>query len=226
MTKPMMLVRQTVFMTLFLFAVAFSYAQNAPDSLKPAPPAPEKKWYESFNIRGYVQFRYNRLLETNPDLKCEQCDKSWGDKGGFFLRRTRIIFSGQIGKRIYFYLQPDFASSASTNSLHFAQLRDAYVDVGLDKENEFRIRLGQSKVPYGFENLQSSQNRLPLDRNDGINSALSNERDIGAFFYWAPTAKRKLFADLVKDGLKGSGDYGIVGVGLYNGQTANKPELN
>lgn len=34
----------------------------------------------------------------------------------------------------------------------------------------------------GFENLQSSQNRLPLDRNDGLNSAVSNERDLGVFF--------------------------------------------
>lgn len=30
----------------------------------------------------------------------------------------------------------------------------------------------------------------------------------------------------MKDGLKGSGDYGVIGVGVYNGQTANKPDLN
>jgi len=185
-----------------------------------------KKWFETFAIRGYVQVRYNRLLETNPELKCEQCDRSWGDNGGFFLRRARIIFYGQISKRIYFYIQPDFASSASSTALHFAQLRDAYVDVGLDDENEFRLRIGQSKIPFGFENMQSSQNRLPLDRNDALNSALNNERDIGGFFYWAPTEKRRLFSDLVKDGLKGSGDYGILALGAYNGQTANKPELN
>jgi hypothetical protein len=37
---------------------------------------------------------------------------------------------------------------------------------------EYRVRIGQSKVPYGFENLQSSQNRLSLDRNDALNSAV------------------------------------------------------
>ena len=31
---------------------------------------------------------------------------------------------------------------------------------------------------------------------------------------------------LVSSGLKGSGDYGIFGVGLYNGTTANRPETN
>ena len=169
--------------------------------------------------------RYNRLLETNSDLKCEQCDRSWGDNGGFFLRRMRIIFSGQIGKRVYFYVQPDLASSASSTSLHFAQLRDAYFDLGLDDENEFRLRFGQSKIPYGFENMQSSQNRLPLDRNDALNSAVSNERDIGVFFYWAPESKRKLFSNLVKDGLKGTGDYGVFAIGAYNRHAAEARAL-
>ncbi|WP_037351488.1 porin [Sediminibacterium salmoneum] len=184
------------------------------------------KWYESISIRGYSQIRYNRLLETNPNLNCEQCDRSWGDNGGFFMRRMRVIFFGQIGPKVYFYIQPDFASSAASDRLHFGQIRDAYFDIGLDNENEFRLRIGQSKVPYGFENMQSSQNRIPLDRNDALNSAVANERDIGVFFYWAPKEKRKLFSSLVSDGLKGSGDYGMFAFGLYNGQTANSPELN
>ncbi len=138
----------------------------------------------------------------------------------------RIIFSGQVSKQVYFYVQPDFASSPSADRLHFGQLRDAYFDIGVDKENEFRFRIGQSKVPYGFENMQSSQNRLALDRNDAINSAVTNERDLGVFFYWAPKKYRALFSELIKTGLKGSGDYGLFAFGIYNGQTANNPELN
>lgn len=195
------------------------------DSSGQSAPSP-KKWYDSFNIRGYGQVRYNRLFETNDKLKSEQGDRSIGDNGGFFIRRLRIIFSGQINERVYFYIQPDFASSASSTGLHFGQLRDAYFDLGLDKDNEFRFRVGQSKIPFGFENMQSSQNRLPLDRNDALNSAASNERDLGVFFYWAPAKTRKLFSSLVNDGLKGSGDYGVFAFGAYNGQTANKPELN
>lgn len=186
----------------------------------------KKQWYESITIRGYAQARYNRLLETNEKLGCEQCDKSWGGDGGFFFRRIRIIFYGQLSKQVYFYIQPDFASSPGGTVQNFAQIRDAYFDIGLDKQNEFRLRIGQSKVPFGFENLQSSQNRLPLDRNDALNSAVSNERDIGVFFYWAPKKIRERFSMLVRDGLKGSGDYGVFGIGAYNGQTANKPDLN
>jgi phosphate-selective porin len=186
----------------------------------------DKKWYETFAIRGYMQARYNRLFETNPELNCEQCDRSWGENGGFFMRRMRIIFFGQVYKNVYFYVQPDFASSASSTGLHYGQLRDAYFDIGFDENNEYRVRLGQSKIPFGFENMQSSQNRLPLDRNDALNSAVSNERDIGAFFYYAPKKIRKKFSHFVNGNLKGSGDYGVLGFGVYNGQTANRPEMN
>jgi hypothetical protein len=205
---------------ILLIIVLIANTVSSQDSTKP------KKWFESIQIRGYAQVRYNRLLETNQNLNCEQCDRSWGANGGFFLRRMRIIFFGQINKQVYFYIQPDFASSVSTTSLHFGQLRDAYFDIGVDKDNEFRFRIGQSKVPYGFENMQSSQNRLTLDRNDAFNSAVSNERDMGVFFYWAPKAQRALFSELVSSGLKGSGDYGVFALGAYNGQTANRPELN
>ena len=192
------------------------------------PKVEEKKahWSDKITIRGYTQVRYNRLFESNSDLVSEQGDKSIGNKQGFFIRRMRIIFFGQLSDNVYFYIQPDFASSASSTSLHFGQLRDAYFDVSLDKKREFRFRIGQSKVPYGFENLQSSQNRLPFDRNDALNSAVSNERDLGIFFMYCPKKVRELYSSFVNDGLKGSGDYGIFSFGLYNGQVANKPELN
>jgi len=184
-----------------------------------------KPWYETISLRGYMQVRYNRLMETNPKLKCEQCDRSWGDGGSFAIRRARLIFSGNLKENIYFYVQPDFGSSAGT-TLNIFQLRDAYFDLGFDKKSEFRLRIGQSKVPFGFENMQSSQNRLPLDRADALNSAVSNERDLGAFFYWAPEEARKLYAGFIRDNEKGSGDYGVFGIGIYNGQTANRPEQN
>ncbi len=216
-----------------LLAAAMSglFAQTNPEPASKdkeapaAPKPPEKKWYEIIKLSGYSQVRYNRLLETNPDLGCEQCDKSWGDNNGFFFRRIRLKFSGYLHKQVYFYIQTDFASAVSSN-LHYGQLRDAYFDFGLDKNNEFRIRVGQSKVPFGFENLQSSQNRLPLDRDDALNSAAPNERDLGAFFMYAPKVAREHFAALTKDGLRGSGDYGVFAVGVYDGQTANKPEVN
>jgi hypothetical protein len=234
---------QLVVLSLFAWISAFAHSDSSSvisHLLNPTkgyvvfndtPPAknpvrPASKWYETLQIRGYAQFRYNRLLETNPSLKCEQCDRSWGEDGGFSFRRIRVIFFGNIHERVYLYLQPDFASSASTTGLHFAQIRDMYIDVALNASKSMRLRFGQSKVPYGFENMQSSQNRIPLDRNDALNSAVANERDIGTFFYWAPAKIRERFSYLVSSGLKGSGDYGVLGFGVYNGQIANRPEAN
>ncbi len=196
-----------------------TYSQQASEQKQP-----EKKWFEKISLRGYTQVRYNRFLETNPSLKCEQCDRSIGENGGFFIRRARLIFSGQVSDNVFIYIQPDLASTSG--DLHFAQLRDAYFDLSIDSLREFRFRVGQSKIPFGYENLQSSQNRLPIDRSDATNSALPNERDLGVMFYWAPAATRKLYSDLVNKGLKGTGDYGVFGFGVYNGQTANKPEGN
>lgn len=185
----------------------------------------EREWYEKFSLRGYVQVRYNGLLQTNPDLECDQCDKAWGGNSGFSIRRVRVVFSGQISNRVYFYVQPDFASGADEGT-NFGQLRDAYFDLGLDNNNEYRVRFGQSKIPFGFENMQSSQVRIPLDRNDALNSAFSNERDLGVIFYWAPKKVRERFSYLVSSGLKGSGDYGVFAFGVFNGQSANKKEAN
>jgi hypothetical protein len=169
--------------------------------------------------------RYNRLLETNPDLTCAQCDRSIGRDGGFFVRRARLVVSGDLSDRVAVYLQPDFASDAS-GTLNVGQLRDAYFDLFLDRDRTLRLRVGQSKIPFGWENMQSSSNRIPLDRADALNSALPNERDVGALLYWAPARARARFRTLVDSGLKGSGDYGVVGVGAFNGQTANRAEAN
>jgi hypothetical protein len=195
------------------------------DSTQPSAPAARKAWYERLSLRGYAQIRYNRLLETNSELTCPQCDRSIGGGNGFFLRRARLVISGDVHERVSVYIQPDYASDAA-EAQHYWQIRDAYFDVFIDRRKEFRLRVGQSKVPFGWENLQSSSNRLPLDRSDPLNSAVPNERDLGVFAYWAPDHIRRRFRTLVDSGLKGTGDYGVLGAGLYNGQTANRPEAN
>ncbi|MRG90879.1 porin [Polyangium spumosum] len=198
----------------------------------PAAPKPgeaagqaTKNWYDRIKIRGYTQVRYNQLGATNERLVNLQGDRSIGKDGGFLIRRARVILYGDVHERVSVYLQPDFASVVS-DQYHSLVLRDWYADIFLDKKKEFRFRVGQSKVPYGFENMQSSSNRAPLDRSDALNSAVKDERDLGVFFYWAPDRIRKRFKSLVDQGLKGSGDYGVVALGAYNGQTANQKERN
>lgn len=220
-------------MKLLLFAVLLSvissaFAQNSSSSTdlqKIVNDTLASKWYEKIQLRGYAHFRYNRLGETNKDLNCQACDKSIGDKQGFFMRRARLTFFGEVTDKVYIYIQPDYSTDTSTGQNYF-QLRDAYFDYALTEDKEFRIRSGISKVPFGFSNLQSSSNRGPLDRDDALNTGAPNERDTGVFLMYAPTEIRKRFKELTSNNLKGSGDYGMVAIGAYNGQSLNKAEKN
>lgn len=196
----------------------------------------DEKWFNKINLRGYTQMRYNLPLNgdhpQNEDAKDGEKaaelkspgDSSIGDNANFSFRRVRLVFSGDVTDYIGMYIQADFASTATDQN--FAQLRDAYFDLSWDKAHEYRVRAGQSKVPFGWENLQSSQNRLSLDRNDALNSAVPSERDLGLFAYWSPSDVQSLWKGLSKKGLKTSGDYGVLGLGVYNGQGVNKPEAN
>ena len=201
---------------------------------KAADAKKDKKWYEKLSIRGYTQVRINEVFDDNdsPADPHYVGDSSIGENQSFILRRMRVIIFGDINEHVYVYLQPDFAASlpsvsgTTSDANQFAQLRDAYADLYIDKEKEFRFRVGQSKIPYGWENLQSSQNRLPLDRNDALNSAARNERDLGVFFYYTPKDVQDLFKEISDKGLKGSGNYGMFALGAYNGQGGSFREQN
>lgn len=189
-----------------------------------------KSWYERLSIRGYAQFRHNTTLDHDEDSAATQHvgDSSVGENRNFLIRRARVIISGDVSDHMYVYLQPDFASSVpgSPDANQFAQIRDWYGDLYIDTDKEYRFRVGQSKVPYGWENMQSSSNRLPLDRNDALNSAVKNERDLGVFFYWTPGEAQDLYKYVLDEGLKGSGNYGVFALGAYNGQGGSFSEQN
>ena len=191
-------------------------------------PQAAKKWYERLSIRGYAQFRINDVTAEEGAPAQHVGDRSVGDNQSFLIRRARVIISGDVSQHLYVYLQPDFAVTppGSPDATYFCQMRDWYGDVYLDCNKVWRLRVGQSKVPYGWENMQSSSNRLPLDRSDSLNSALRNERDLGVFFYWTPEPAQDLFKWVLDEGLKGSGNYGVFGLGVYNGQGGSFLEQN
>jgi hypothetical protein len=190
----------------------------------------KKKWFDRLSIRGYAQFRYNTTLTEEEGSAPAQHvgDRSVGENQHFLIRRARVIISGDVSDHMYVYLQPDFASSVpgSSDANQFTQIRDWYGDLYIDEDKVYRFRIGQSKIPFGWENLQSSSNRLPLDRSDSLNSAVRNERDLGLFFYYTPTEAQDLFKEVLDTGLKGSGNYGVLGIGIHNGQGGSFTEQN
>jgi len=191
----------------------------------------EKHWYDRINLRGYTQFRLNDVLwnDASQAPPYHPGDRSVGPFNEFFIRRCRLIFSGDLSDRLYFYIQPDFSGGvpgAQDGAINFTQLRDCYGDVYLTENKVNRVRVGLSKIPFGWENMQSSSNRIPLDRADPLNSVVNSERGMGVFYYWTPERAQDLYKEVLDRGLKGSGNYGVFGIGVYNGQGASRAEAN
>ena len=182
-----------------------------------------ERWYEKISIRGYTQFRYN--FTPNNEFLTSPGDRAIVRNNEFSARRTRLIVSGQPHDRVFVYLQGEFAGLVN-NQEGTGIVRDAYADIYLTENKAWRIRAGLSKVPYGFDTVQSSQNRLALDRNDATFSTVPNERNLGVFLYYTPPTVRERFRRLVDSGLKGSGDYGMLGIGVFNGQGIDQRDAN
>ena len=214
--------------------------QIAAAASAPAPVAsPEKKkgWYDKLQIRGYTQLRMNEILSGPKSAPAGVSrvrsvqDSGINENGNLSIRRARLVVQGEISNRVSLYMQGDLASSVAAQSsgesrLHYFQMRDAYADVFLDDAKTLRVRFGQSKVPFGWENLQSSQNRVPLDRTDAINQPVPGERDLGVVAYYTPPKIQAIWDELAKDGQKLFGNYGALGFGVYNGQSVNRTERN
>jgi hypothetical protein len=202
------------------------------DSFHPPPDGKGKHWYDKITIRGYSQFRFGRALTRDPDGGPPSLlgDRSVSDHTGTFsIRRARLIIAEDVSDHLRLYFQSDFANNPADNTTntYYAQIRDLYADIYIDKEQVNRFRVGQSKIPWGFEEMQSSGNRVPLDRSEAIDSGDSpNQRDLGVFYYWTPKDKQKLLKDLVDGGLKGTGNYGIFALGVYNGQGGSQVDPN
>ncbi|MGE0450326.1 MAG: porin [Vicinamibacterales bacterium] len=220
------------------FAAAPASGPGPAPAAPPAPPvlsqdivkplvdkAVAGKWYEKLGLRGYTQFRYEDALNYRGAPIEVPTDRAVNKNESFMIRRGRFVFSGDAAEHLNLYAQIDY--QASTGASDFSvQARDLYADISLDKAKTWRVRLGQSKVPFGFVNMQSSSNRAPLERPDALNSAIEGERDLGASLLWASTTARTRFRELGNAGLKGSGDYGVVAVGAYSGQGLNRPDQN
>ncbi len=203
----------------------------------PKPPSSRTPWYDRLRLRGYTQLRYNAVLDSqdtpgaNGSRLRSVHDASVNEDGGFLLRRVRLVLQGDITDRLQLYFQHDFGAAVNNQSSterreNFGQLRDVYADWFLDPERRLRLRFGQSKVPFGWENLQSSSNRLPLDRSDAINSGVPGERDVGVNLYYTPAPVQAIWDRLAKNKQKLFGNYGAFGLAVYNGQGTNRTERN
>lgn len=193
------------------------------------------RWYERIRMYGFAELRYNRLGQPNGDLLSWQdgsVGKRLGDDdqfdaaepGGFLLRRIRLVLAGQVSDHVSMYLQPDFAAP-DDGQLGGFSLRDAWGQYAFDSKKEWRLRVGQQRVPCSFDSWQSSRQRVSIDRSDATASCMPNNRDVAISFLYTPQIAQFRWKQMV-DYLYGAGDYGMINLTVLNGQGANQPERN
>lgn len=179
-------------------------AAEAPSAAKPSKP----KWYDTMRISGYTQARFQHYPDASED----------GADNEFIVRRARIKLDAEPTDRTLVEFQLDTGEGEVT-------IKDAWVQYALTEDESFRLRAGLQKVPFGFEGPQSSSLRAPLERNWVAGWMFPGVRDTGLVAFWTDPKDAELFEQARKNDF-GTGDFGNVAVGVYNGQGAAQEEAN
>ena len=184
------------------------------------------RWYERVTMFGYGMFRYNPTLSTDKPVSFYN-DASIGDNKGFFFRRLRWVITGQVSDHVAFFIQPDLASNVggTSQNIYVLSMRDAFGDYIFDRDKEFRLRVGLQRVPVSFDNWQASRVRMAIDRADATNTGAQSERDTGLSIMWTPKVAQARYKQML-DYMYGPGDYGTLGLFVYNGQGQTNAEAN
>ncbi|MCX7597490.1 MAG: OprO/OprP family phosphate-selective porin [Armatimonadetes bacterium] len=194
-------------------AAAEQAAKEAPPAApeKPAEAPKKKAWYDSVKVSGYIQGRFQYYPDyPNADRKTHSSE--------FLVRRARFKFTFEPNDFTQVVVEPDVGEGK-------VEARDVYIQRWMGAQKVSSFRLGQQKIPFGFETPQSSSVRLPLERNYLAATMFPGERDTGLVLFYTDPDDRKLF-DASRKASFGVGDYGNLAIGFLNGQGRNQPEVN
>jgi len=145
-------------------------------------------------VGGYLQFRY-------------QFDNAPKGRREFTVRRARVNLRGRLdtGLSYWFQLQAD-AKEQGRGRGSKLQIRHVQIDMPVGTG---RLRLGQAKIPWGYE-LEIPSTRLWAgERSLLMDRLFPNQRDIGVQYQW-----------------RVGGDGPVVDIGLFNGTGINASEDN
>jgi hypothetical protein len=115
-------------------------------------------------LDGYVQFRY-------------EDDDATAGKEQFVVRRARFNVRGPANDRVSYRVEFQLdAKESGKGRGSKVQLRTAYADYTVPKG---RIRVGQAKIPWGYELLESVPKLWTSERAVFMDRLFPNQRDIG-----------------------------------------------
>jgi hypothetical protein len=180
------------------------------------------RWFERINVNGYAQFRYTTKSNSKLDIPLGE-STSTNHPQDFFFRRIRMVFEGQVSRRIGFFFQA--AHEGNGFRLQELELVDMRGDYYITLNKEHRITFGLHRIPNAFDTYRSSSQRQELDRAESVQSGAPGERDLGLAYYWSPTVAQQRFTKLATYH-NGPGDYGVFGVMVFNGQGRSQTEQN
>jgi len=171
-----------------------------------APEKPKKSWTDTVKVSGYGQVRFQHYPNgEDPDSE-------------FMLRRTRLKVTANPAERV----EGQFELAADEGEV---DITDAWLQYQLDEAGEWRVRGGQQRIPFGFEVPQSTQSVIPLEISWVGRTMFPGSRDLGAVVYWTDPDDRERFEQAKKTDF-GTGDYGNVAIGVFNGQGMSEDEAN
>jgi hypothetical protein len=128
-------------------------------------------------LSGYVQGRYEWQNDASFGLGPTGLMGAPRGRNRFYVRRARLktTYSGDLSE---FVLQLDAAESVALRDAEASLVLNETV-FGSAEPWELKITLGQFKVPFGFELLQSSSDRELPERARVITQLFPGERDRG-----------------------------------------------
>jgi hypothetical protein len=131
----------------------------------PSPADSTKKKYKP-KLSGFFQAHYLNEFNTNGD--------SIRDPDGFRMLRVRLTVKGKISDKMSYQISIDPRAPEQAGLL-----RDAYLEYNFWGKQ--KLRIGQQKTQFGYENRQSSSELYTVNRaemSDGLSRG-ENLRDVG-----------------------------------------------
>lgn len=142
-------------------------------------------------LSNRVQFRFTELF-PDGDVQIPGTEQPGDSIGSFRIRRAKTQLEGSFWKpEITFELQLGWAGSDSTGgSATFSGLEDAYLNWDASKKAKFQVRAGQYKVPFGRQEMTSSEKQQFVERSI-LSGEFTRSRDVGVSA-WGKLAEGKV----------------------------------
>jgi phosphate-selective porin len=153
---------------------------------RPKPPTQKIEWRDGktrittdkayLEISNRVQVRFTEELPDDT-IQLPGTEAKGDNKGSFRIRRAKFKLEGWFYRpELTYEVQMNWPAAAGSNIGAF--LEDANVTWDISKKGQFKVVLGQNKVPFGHQELTSSGSQSFVDRAE-VSNQYARGRDLG-----------------------------------------------